>query len=212
MDAQKNVIVPMAKTVAIATSLQGDWVYLSHQGALPTEGAARLLRYWNVLPEFWAFLQRSSYTWDKLRSGYLNDLILTGMNQWLRSVGYENPAVLKRAAGLLGVDVMASSPWGYRFVGFLIEAVKAGLTRTYKVLETDDPNAGIIIDDNAETALISRTHVVDIMQGLGVDPPAHKEILDRLTEASCLLGQKYRGSSGYLMPLDRWNLCWSMKT
>lgn len=212
LDAQKNVIVPMAKTVAIATSLQGDWIYLSHKGAPPAEGARKLLKYWNVLPEFWAYLQKSGYQWDKLRSGYLNDLLLTAMNLWLRELGYENPAVLKRAAGLLGVDVMASSPWGYRFLGFLIEAVKAGLTRTYKALETDDTNAGVIIDDNAETAFISRTLVVDLMQGLGVDPPMHKDIIDRLTEASCLQGQKFRSTTGYLMPLDRWNLCWSMKT
>lgn len=212
LDAQKNVIVPMAKPVAIATSLQGEWVYLTHKGALPHEGARKLLRYWNVLPELWAYLQRSGYPWDKLRSGYLNDLLLTAMNRWLHDLGYENPAVLKHAAGLLSVDAMASSPWGYRFMGFLIEAVKAGLTRTLKVIETDDPHAGIIINDAEETAFVSRTHVVDLMQGLGVDPPLHKDILDRLTEASCLQGQKYRGTVGYLLALDRWNLCWSMKT
>lgn len=211
VDARRNVIVPMTKAVALATGLQGSWVYIAPHAAPSKPQMRELLRYWNLLPQFLAWAIPNG-TWARTRTGMYRELLTIAVPGWLRSRGVEPAVVLQRASDVITVDVMEpATPWGYRFLGLLIAAMRAGLLESRKVDETNAVNDAVIIDEAAETAFISRERIVALLKGIGVEPPGHHDIARRLEEASCLQGSKFRGCTGYLVSLDRWNLCWSMK-
>jgi Zn ribbon nucleic-acid-binding protein len=200
LDEHRNALVSMSKAVAIATSLGGEWVYITAKGG---PGNAKALQmYWNLLPEFWAHLQTHGFP-ELTRSSMVRGLLAGPITAWLRSLGYESPKSVKMAMDLVTVDLVAAqAPWGYRFIGLLIECVRAGLLKSYKNIETDDHTMGVIINDTDGTAFIAKSTVNEL---------PFKEISDRLQESSCLLGQRSGGTAGYVIPLDRWNLCWSVK-
>ena len=211
LDTHRNAVVSMSKPVAIASSLCGEWIYIGHKGTPVTPGIKEFTGYWNLLPEFWAYLQVHG-TWESTRSSVVRGLLMGPLQAWLRTLGCETPPAVKAAMELVTVDLVAAqAPWGYRFLGLLIESARAGCLRSMKTIETDDMTSGLIVDDAGDTVFIAKSTVQELLVSLGVEPPGYKEISDRLAEASCLLGQRYRGTQGFLLPLDRWNLCWSMK-
>lgn len=212
LEGNRNALVAMPRPVAVAASLAGGWAYVSPRGIPETADLTVLQGLWGILPTFWAWIQTAGLPWERTRGSLHRGVLLSHVEAWVRSLGYENPKVLQRAADRLSVDTLGTAaPWGYRFLGLLVDCIKAGGLQTFKVDDVENTSAGVLIDERGEFIFISRVKIQEIFQGLGMEAPGHQDILNRLQEASCLVGPKFRGVPGYAIPLDRWNLCWSCR-
>jgi hypothetical protein len=208
-DGLRNAFVGMSPTTYLATSLSGGWTYLTPKG-VPGTGVD-LRPYWALLPMFWAWLQVNQVQWERTRSSLLPGILRNAVEPWLRSLGYEKPVFADKAVGLISVDTTAAQvAWGYRFMGFLIEATKKGILRIGK---PDDPKfaENLTVDEAGKVAFVSKQRLGALFQELGIEPIRQEDIATNMDAVGCLVGQRYRNTVGIVMDLERYNLCWAMR-
>jgi hypothetical protein len=126
--------------------------------------------------------------------------------------------VLNRAKKMVSTDFVGQdSPWGARFLGFVIEAMLSGLVKTRDKGETppegQEDEERLIIDKAGDTVFVPYDLINDLMESLSMATYSHRFILDALSAADVLAGtgSKVDGVRGFLVKRYDFNLHWSFR-
>lgn len=194
----RNCLVPMARSTALCTALDGGWIYIDSTDDSATGQFSKL---WSLIPDFVAWAQTSDLDWQTVRSDVLSQVLISLCEWMAKRHGTSIKKAVARAEKILSSGAVSrESVWGSKFLAFVGACILDNQIPTSG--PEGNPNTHVILDEPGDVVSIPYSLVSDTMRSLGFTPPAFSVAASELSEIEAIVAKEYKGVPSLVVKHD----------